>query len=723
MYWQIAIDGPAGAGKSTIAKEVAKILHCEYIDTGAMYRAVTLKALLLKVNIEDEQTYQFLQNTSIDFQNGKLFLDGTDVSNAIRTLDVTNNVSLVSKFKIVREKLVLLQRQMSQAKNIIMDGRDIGTVVLPNANLKIYLNADVEVRARRRMKERLEAGEVVYSLEETIKEIVERDYKDSHRAISPLAKASDAIEIDTSKLSISEVIEKIISLVMERGYKMENINTEKLELETTEEQTTEEQTTEEQTTEEKQESSKLKELQLVEGVIASIEGAKKEIKKNDKVIKPARQERVVIRFENGEEGLLFRRDIVDVKEDEDLNDVFMIDEKIKVIVKKVYPDGGKILLSQVLVKKREEIAKFEEVIANHGTFMAKVERVIKVGLILDYDGYTCLLPTTQVGLPEDRFNELIGQEILVAPIRVDYNRIRLLVSATVAGAILNRQEKQEILQSIKVGDIFDGSVKNIESYGAFVEIAKGIEGLLHISEVEHDRVVKIEKVLNVGDEVKVQVIKLEGNHIGLSRKSLLPNYWRNFVDNKKVNDVVTCKVVEINKAGVVVELDKNVQGFLPRSEFAWERDSFIEDYVKIGDELNLKIIELDPSKKRIILSRKQTSENPWSTLKIKSGDTIEVNVDKILAEGIKISYKGATGFLPKGNINPGSEFTLNSEITVNVRVFDPERTRLLVTMKEDNFVDKNQINRLLKSQEKVSNTLGDYYDLEEFMRNRKKGKK
>lgn len=738
MYWQIAIDGPAGAGKSTIAKEVAKVLHCEYIDTGAMYRAVTLKALRLKINMEDETSYQFLENTSIDFHQGELYLDNEDVSILIRSIDVTNNVSLVSKFRVVREKLVSLQRQMSQAKTIIMDGRDIGTVVLPQANLKIYLNATVEVRAKRRMKEREDAGGVIYTLLQTIKEIEERDYKDSNREISPLAKAIDAVEIDTSNLNISEVITKIISLVMERGYKMENINTEKEMVKETSTEVVDEVSTEVVSSPEvvsTEESSPIdektpseevvmvKEMQLVEGTIIDIEAARGEIKKKDIVLRPARQERLVIRLENGQEGLLFRRDMVNVPEDVDLADFFMEDEKLQLVVKKIYPDGGKVLLSQILVKKREEIAKFEEVIATHGTFMAKVERIIKVGLILNYEDFPCLLPTSQINVTEEELASLVGQEMLVAPIRVDYTRIRLLVSATVAHAIVHRLEKQELLQTIKVGDIFDGVVKNIESYGAFVEISKGVEGLLHISEIEHNRIIKVEKVLAVGDNVKVQVIKLEGNHIGLSRKSLLPNYWRDFVEAKQVNDLVEGRVVEINKAGVVVELSQFVQGFLPRSEFAWERDSFIEDYVKVDDQINLKIIELDSAKKRIILSRRQTIDNPWTTLKIKSGDLISVNVDKVLTEGVKVSYKGATGFLPKGNINTGTEFNVNSEIEVSVRVFDPERTRLLVTMKEDNFVDKNHISRLLKSQEKVSNTLGDYFNLDEIMKNRKKGKK
>ena len=156
MSWQIAIDGPAGAGKSTIAKMLAERIGFEYIDTGAMYRAVTLKALDLKINMYEEEEYKFLDETKFDFINQQLYLDGVNVSNKIRTLEVSNNVSLVASFGYVRKKLVALQRALANNKNVIMDGRDIGSVVLPNANLKIYLTASLEERAKRRMKERLD---------------------------------------------------------------------------------------------------------------------------------------------------------------------------------------------------------------------------------------------------------------------------------------------------------------------------------------------------------------------------------------------------------------------------------------------------------------------------------------------------------------------------------------------------------------------------------------
>ncbi len=218
--FKIAIDGPAGAGKSTISKLVAQVLHFEYIDTGAMYRAITLKAMRLGINLENEDEYGFLESTTLDIFNGKVIMDDEDVSVEIRSVEITNNVSVPSRIGVVREYLVDYQRKISDARNVVMDGRDIGTVVLPNADLKIYLTASVKCRALRRMKER-EASGVYLSLEETMAEIEARDYKDSTRAISPLRQADDAILLDSSDMSIEEVVNFIIFLVYERGFKNE----------------------------------------------------------------------------------------------------------------------------------------------------------------------------------------------------------------------------------------------------------------------------------------------------------------------------------------------------------------------------------------------------------------------------------------------------------------------------------------------------------------------
>ncbi len=211
----IAIDGPAGSGKSTISKLVAKDLDLIYLDTGAMYRLVTLKALkmgILDGNLEDlDKINELLDNLEIDIREDGFYLDGVDVSEEIRKPIVSENVSKIAAIKEVRIKMVDLQRKFSKAKNVILDGRDIGTVVFPNADLKVFLVADARERANRRYKELTEKGENV-SLEEIYQNILMRDKIDSTREEAPLKKAEDAIEVDTTSKSIDEVKEEILNL-------------------------------------------------------------------------------------------------------------------------------------------------------------------------------------------------------------------------------------------------------------------------------------------------------------------------------------------------------------------------------------------------------------------------------------------------------------------------------------------------------------------------------
>ena len=210
---RIAIDGPGGAGKSTIAKQVARALDIDYIDTGAMYRAVGYKLIRDDVDMYDKDALSaMLDATDIDFSGGRTILDGEDISDRIRTQEISHKASECSALAPVRAKLVELQKKMGSTKSVIMDGRDIGTVVLKDAELKIYLTASAEERAERRYKELLLKGEDI-SYEKVLADMQERDYNDMHREITPLRKADDAIELDTTGMSIDEVTEYILRKV------------------------------------------------------------------------------------------------------------------------------------------------------------------------------------------------------------------------------------------------------------------------------------------------------------------------------------------------------------------------------------------------------------------------------------------------------------------------------------------------------------------------------
>lgn len=213
---RVAIDGPGGTGKSTIAKAVASAFGIEYIDTGAMYRALGLKAKRKGVDAADEAAVKaMLADTTIDFVSGATMLDGEDVSGLIRTNEISMAASNISKLAIVRAKVDEVSRHLAATKDVVMEGRDIGATVIPDAEVKIFMTAAPEVRAKRRYEQLLAAGREA-DYDSIFKEIQERDYQDSHREVSPLRAADDAVFLDTSDMDIEENIEAVARIITEK---------------------------------------------------------------------------------------------------------------------------------------------------------------------------------------------------------------------------------------------------------------------------------------------------------------------------------------------------------------------------------------------------------------------------------------------------------------------------------------------------------------------------
>lgn len=667
---KIAIDGPAGAGKSTIAKLIAKELNIEYVDTGAMYRAITLKAMNLNKNLEDENSYDFLKNTKLDSINGKIYLDNIDVNDAIRSVDVTKNVSTPSKLAVVRNYLVDFQRKISESKSVVMDGRDIGTVVLPDANLKIYLDASVECRALRRMKERSDSG-IQLSFEETKEEIIVRDQKDSSRKISPLRAADDAIIIDTSDLSVEQVVSKIIKIVNERGLmKMSN------EL--------------------------FKEGQEVKGTIKN-------------VTKSA----IYVDLEGDTTGVIYTNDLEGYSEGQKLSQTYHEGEEFKALVKQVTKDKKRetplIVLSTKLYQAKEKLPMFDELKEKDEIIEAKVVSTNKGGAELSYNDFKLFLPQRLSSLSVEALNQLKGEKIKVIVTSVDHETLRIVVSQILAEKKEQRLAREAALSQIHADDILTGTVEKIVDFGAFVNLGL-VTGLLHRNEISHKGSRNV-PTLHEGEEVKVKVLSNENGRISLSMKALVPHPWTVLKDKYHVGDVFDGEIVKIIPAGLIIKLTDDYNGLMPTSEYSWFVNEKMDGKVEEGQSLKVKVLSIDDEKQRVSLSHKQTLENTWGSVKLRRGDTINVTIVSSEEKGAKVAYGNIEGFLPLSEVSQARRvakieevYPLNTKVDAMVQDFDASRARLVVSIKNLEVAkEKATYDNYLKKEasETPESTIGD----------------
>lgn len=680
--FKIAIDGPAGAGKSTISKIVAEKLNFQYIDTGAMYRAITYKAMNLGLNLDDEKTYNFLSNTNLEVDGTKIFLDGEDVSTKIRSVEITTNVSTPSKIGIVRSWLVDYQRKISESKNVVMDGRDIGTVVLPNADLKIYLDATPECRAKRRMLERSEKG-VNISFEETLEEIKLRDFKDSTRENSPLKRAEDAVLVDSSHMTIEEVVKTIINLVNERGsIKMSNV--------------------------------KFFEGQEVRGIINNVT-----------------KEAVYIELEGENKAVIYTNDLVDYVDGQKLRDYYYEGADFKALVKQVIKDNKSdkplYILSTKLYSAKDDIKVFEELKEKDESIFAEVISVTRAGADLRYKEYNNIkifLPAKNIDLSEEALYSLKRQTLEVLITYVDVERFRVTVSHT---ALMNKKAriakaeanaaKEAAYAKLSVGEVVKGEVISVLDFGAIVSLGDGVTGLLHRNELDHKLVRSVNDYVKVGDTVKVQIIKKEDGKLGLSKKALINHPWDILKEQYHIGDVFDGTVTKVIPAGLIIKLTDEYSGLMPRSEYAWLINEKLDNKVKEGDTISVKVIGIDSTKKRVSLSHRQTVANPWGAVKVRRGDAITVEIISVEEKGAKVKFQDVEGFLPVNEVTSQKRisrvdeiFPIGSQVEVSVTDCDPLRAKLVVSAKIlETVKERAEFDKYYAQQEKElpTNTIAD----------------
>lgn len=365
--------------------------------------------------------------------------------------------------------------------------------------------------------------------------------------------------------------------------------------------------------------------------------------------------------------------------------------KVKVTQFKKGDESDSLLLSRIDILKNERLTEVRNNLEVDKDYDFKVKKSVKGGLVLDYMGIEAFLPESLIFIQEEDGNKdnLVGKTIKarIIEIKKERNRDKLIVNRKqLVYEEMKQQEKAE-LEAIKEGEVLKVKIERITDFGAFAKVSDRIDGLIHISEVSHYHVKKVDEYLTVGDEVEVKVIKVKGKRVSLSIKALLPTPWDNFLNNHKVGDKVMAKVVRKMQYGMLLEVEKEVTGLLNRFDYSWNPMENLAGEVEIGDMLEVEITSIDKKKKQFSLSKKHLEYNPWADLKLKKGELISATVLRTEEKGAIVSVEEVEGFLPISEIS--SEHVSRVEdvlkvddiITVEVLDFYPRDWKLTVSMK------------------------------------------
>lgn len=602
-YKIITLDGPSGAGKSTVAKLAANKLGFKYLDTGAMYRAVTLFMLENHIDIKNEdEVKNALNKLNIGFDSKcRIILDSKDVSDYIRSERVVKFVSEVSAISSVRKSMVDLQRNIAKEDNYILDGRDTGSVVFPNADFKFYIDASIEERAKRRFKEETEKGKNI-SFEEIKESIKKRDKYDSNREDSPLIIPQNAVIIDTTNMTAYEVVEKITDIVLNNESRILDKNPHN-NLRKREDKMVDNILSNEQNEQERKEFLKAVEEfgendgnnsykigNIVKGKIEKFDDADIFINLNYKV-----------------EGKINRSEFE--KEPE-------VGEEIEAIIKGEDKDNGYFILSKEEYDKRKADIMIKNAEKNNDSIRGTVKEIVKGGFNISIMGYQAFCPFSQIELNRGiKDEEHLEKEY-------DFKIIKRKGKDIVVSRRALQEETQNsnidaFLNNLKEGDIINGKVKNIERFGAFVGITEGLDGFLAIPNMSWAKIVNPKSIIRRGEEraFKVLSIDKEKRKVDLGLKQLENDSWVQFIEEYHVGDTVKGEVTTVKKFGAFVKVYDNVEGLIHISDLSWNSHvNSPSDFVKKGDYLECKILSIDVPERKLTLGLKQAQSNPWDTV-------------------------------------------------------------------------------------------------------------
>lgn len=599
-YKIITIDGPSGAGKSTVAKLIADKLSFKYLDTGAMYRAVTLYMIENQVDIKnEEEVINALNKLNIGFDsNYRIYLDSQDITEDIRKEKVVKFVSEVSAISSVRRKMVDLQRDIAKEGNYILDGRDAGSVVFPNADYKFYLEASLEERAKRRYKEEL-SKEVDISFEAVKESIKKRDKYDSNRKDSPLVVPENAIIIDTTNMTIDEVAEEITDIFLnKKTISIFDINSDNLR-------------NREGIMEDNNLSNEQERNEFLKAVEEFGEGDNNNSYKVGNIVKGK-----IEKFDDSDVFINLNYKVEGKINRSEFEREPYIGAELEALIDSVDNDNGYFILSKAKLDKRRAQFVIEDAIKNNKSVKGIVKEVIKGGFNISIMGYQAFCPFSQIEINKGiKDEEHIGKEY-------DFKIIKKKGKDIVVSRRAYQEEKQNsnietFLNNLKEGDIINGKVKNIERYGAFIGITEGLDGFLYRENMSWAKIINPKDIITRGEEKAFKVLSIdrEKHRVDLGLKQLENDSWVQFIEEYHVGDIIKGEVTNIKKFGAFVKVYDDVEGLIHISDLSWNSHvNSPSDFVKKGAYLECKILAIDVPERKLTLGLKQAQENPWDTV-------------------------------------------------------------------------------------------------------------
>ncbi|MCI7577949.1 MAG: 30S ribosomal protein S1 [Spirochaetia bacterium] len=657
----VAIDGPAGTGKSTVAHKVAQELGLTFLNSGSFYRALTLAALDAGINIDDtDSMMEFAGKQKLDYVNAHLFLNGKDIDDLLHQDKVDANVSKVSSIVPLRHLVNDRMREIVKSLSIICEGRDMTTVVFPKAEFKFYLDASIDVQAQRRFDQ----GVSGLTLEEVKAAIIKRDEQDRNKAEGSLKRAADAQYIDTSDLTINDVCAIIINKIKSKGFAMEK------EVEKNVSQGSESIYT--------QLEASINKMEPVEDG-ANVTG----------IVVQVTEDTVFVDVNCKSEGK--------IPVTEFAGELPKVGEEITVYLVSQFGKNGPVVSKQKADEKRlwEE---FKVAAEKNTPVDGTISSVTKGGYMVNLGGgISAFLPISQADAQKvEKEDKLVG-------VKSKFYVVRLYSQNGKRNVVVNRRKyleeqinvnRDKFFETVKIGDSVKGTVKSFTSFGAFIDLG-GFDGLLHINDMSWGHVTRPKDFVKKGQEIELKVIRLdpEGKRINLSLKHFAEDPWVHFEEKYHVNDIVGGKVTKLTEFGAFIELEEGIEGLAHISEFSWTKKiSKPSDMVKEGDEVQCMILGYDIQAGRVSLGLKQVTANPWDTLseKYPVGTKVSGKVVKItnsgafvqLEEGIDAFLAGEDLSWTKKIKHPGSEIKADQVLDVVVTECDVENHRIRVGVKQ-----------------------------------------